>query len=441
MLPPGAEDPIQGALSRCDQLRELITQTEARRFPGRGAKQLLGLITAANEEIVKELSGPIPTPDVGDSVLRSSSKLLDELHRLLEHLEGAAIEEAPVAMVAPFDSLLRSFFDDVAFIMRSRPTYEYAVEDIGYAISEVFKGARYEFLLDEFPDRFLLVDCPVTENRNSPINSMVAHEAAHGVFSANNLGKLLEAQLAQPSEDDPAASYFGLNELWKERSDVVSNWLKELSCDAIALATFGAAYLFAYIHFSRPFGSIDDATDSHPPDRVRIAFLCEMLLNEEWGLGYQNAFEPEVKTVVADWFQRCSLDEFDVEGVIHRSALVAIKPLLTAIGKESLSAVGNNAFRPDDFLSQVPHLVTNLLHGAPMNEYMLDDGTSKFLKRAHHAAILNAGWLALRFETERLKLLFGTEDVPAIASRVFGIVEKSLEYVDIQTRWSPEGVQ
>ncbi len=406
----------------------------------------------------------IPSREV-EINLRAKTTLLAYLHLLMQYVEGAEIHHSPSTLVFPLRRIFRKHFAvrDFDFIVRVSRMYNYSMRPLTEGIQQVFAGAGYSSLLDGFPSQFFVIDCPVSERRNVPIHCAFAHEIGHTLYKKYELAntllpfvsvdesalqQLITRYASQPVETrdgETEATAGDIFERWRIdyalrdrlKRRIIPQWVEELTADALALCLLGPAYFCSFVDFAGPFASMDSPSDSHPPDGMRIEFMCNMLSSQEDGLAYDKVLQETTTNYIKQWKEyatQSSARTPSTEITYYNIATQGIKPVLRKIMIEAKRVPHRRGYTPKKFQRDVTSLCKNLANGIPPNEIM-DDWTIGQPRIAEAEAILNAGWVYLISGDDRYAKLLGVSDQWTATNRLFNLVSKGLEYAEIQRRW------
>jgi hypothetical protein len=421
---------LRVALDRSSALNVELQRLHSQQYPPTGPLRLIELAIRTNKRISEDLSAMLadqavvaaaPTREVEIS-LRAKTYLLAYLHFLMQYVEGAEIQHSPSTLVVPLQRLLRKHLHNRSFdfIVRTSRWYNYSMQPLSEGIQRVFSEAGYRSLLNGFPGLFLVIGCPVSERRNVPIHCIFAHEIGHALYKEHGLADMLLPFVA-------ARPRFAI---------ITGRWLEELTADALALCLLGPAYLFAYVYFAGPFASLDEPSDEHPPDRMRIKFMCNMLLSRGDGLAYDKVLDAKTKDYIEQWKTYVSQPSPipSAESRRYTTAAHAIEPALRRIMVEAKRITYQRRYTPRRFKRDVSPLCENLANGIPPNEIM-DDWVTGKARIAAAEAVLNAGWVYLISRDDRYAKLLGVSDQWTITNRLFNLVSKGLEYAEVQRQW------
>ena len=462
---------LQIALDRSKALGVELQRLRSQQYPPTGPEGLIDLARRTNGKITEDLSAmladqavlaAIPTREV-EINLRAKTYLLSFLHLLMQYVEGAEMQFSPSTFVIPLRRLLKKHFRNFDFIVRVSRWYNYSILSLIEGIQDVFSKAGYSSLLTGFPSQFFVINCPVSERRNVPIHCVFAHEIGHTLYKRYALAdtllpfvsvdetaleQLITTYASQPvetREGETEATAGDILERWRIdyevrarlRTRIIPQWVEELTADALALCLLGPAYFFAFVYFTGPFASLDDSSDKHPPDRMRIAFMCNILLNQREGLAYIKVLDETTRDYIEQWkayASQLSTPTPTSQITFHDIAARAIEPALTKIMIEAKRVTARRRYTPRRFKRDIPLLYKNLASGIPPNE-ITDDWATGQPRIAESEAILNAGWVYLISRDDRYAKLLGAPDQWAVTNRLFNLVSKGLEYADIQRRW------
>lgn len=463
---------IQTALDRSKSLNEELLRLETKLFPNDGPKDLINLAIETNGRIKKDLSEMLSgelllenTPNEEIEIkLRAKTELLRFLHLIMQYVEGAEIQYSPTNMVFPIRRLLMGHIDDFEFILRTSCVYNYSIFNLMDGLKVVFEKTGYLRFLDGFPAQLFITDCPISERRNIPIHCIFAHEIGHVLYRKYNMSDILmplvsvderevqqlktmaishrtETQGSGASANEVVPEWIIENAIRSTINKYTWNWIEEITSDAFALCLLGPAYFLAFLYFAGPFASLDSSSAEHPPDRMRIEFMCNMLLKYKVGLKYNAALEEvsgSAKQYVEQWrnySSRSIQTTFGSDITPFSVAAHAIEPVLNNIMTETKGKMKRRKYTPKRFRRDVPVLLDNLAHGIPPNE-LTDDWRIGEPRVAESEAILNSGWIYFVSNDDRYAKLLGSPTSKwKTTNRLFGLISKGLEYSELQRHW------
>ena len=428
---------LQITLDRSKAFRSELERVAQRQYPPTGPKKLVDLTTSINSRIARDLSAALSgsrfpqSPDRRVEIfLRGKSSLLNFLHLLLQCLEGAEIQTSPGTFIVPIRSMLERHLGGRAagefdFIVRSSRAYNYMIWTVHGQLRRLLVEAGYGRLAAIIPPLFFVIECPISEKRNVPIHCVFAHEIGHAYYETSELPTILLPRVSRTR--DPINTKI-----------VISNWIEELCADAIALCLLGPAYVYAFIYFSGPFCAMSEASETHPPDNVRIELLCRMLLTKksQGGLSFGNALESSNIDYLKQWQQyaETSLDVARL-GAIYSRLSGRVRSSFSLLMKETSNLMAGRTYTPFKYKTDMPGLLDNIENGVPPNE-IITDFVKGSCKTSGPESILNAGWDYLIKGNTGYHELLGKEDKWGTTNRLFDLVSKGLEYAEIKRRWS-----
>jgi hypothetical protein len=424
---------LEITLDRSRALGDELTRIKLRQYPPTGPKRLIDLAILANNRISQDISSRLSsstslpsTPDRRIEIfLRAKTSLLSILHLLMQCVEGADIQDCPVSFIVPIRSMLtrqlqsNTTFD---FIAKASRAYNYMIWSIHNNIKNIFLEAGYEDLILAFPDLFFIIECPMSERRNIPIHCIFAHEIGHVLYDTAKLANNLLPIILSP-RDTP------------DKQLIKASWVEELAADSIALCIYGPAYLYSFIYFAGPFCAT--ASDTHPPDNLRIQLMCRMLINgdKKDGLAYKNTLcRNNNLEYVKQWliYASHSVKTQHTEAK-YKPLIPSIRSKITYIMREAKKLTQNGRYTSRKYSKDIPELIENIAYGIPPNEIIDFQKGKRMSIKAE--SILNAGWAYLISGDMRYAQQLGVQDASKQTKRLFNLVSKSLEYSELQERW------
>lgn len=295
------------------------------------------------------------------------------------------------------------------------------------------------------------------------VHCVIAHEIGHGLFQRNDVSQKLlplinidkdkieklaariyqveihniNANKANPSQ---LSLYPNENEIRSRITLIinttVNNWLEELGSDAIGLTLFGPAYLFSMVHLLISFQLIDNASSSHPPNRLRMRLLLLMigaLGQSKASLNCLEHLPGDLKEFVENW-KDISL-ALDLTDPIYEIVIESVLSILDSIGETAIEVVGDKRY-PEDKHETLEKLCDLLINGIPPNEVL--DFNSGTFEYPGVLLILNAGWQVLIAHMESFCLFFGKEyksNPSLFNTRLNELVLKAVELDNVRLMW------
>lgn len=297
---------------------------------------------------------------------------------------------------------------------------DHAVISVGPPLNYVtFVSSLREYLFKDFDsdlapdgaDELVLIAIPELEGTRAPWLPLLGHEIAHYLQRAlpitySDPPRLDLATLA--SFTDPLPK--GGDEPVQSRAliQMASSWLKELTCDAFALARYGASAIAAMADFSELAGA-RSAGYRHPPSAFRVRLMLEWLdaapgsMEDEIVAPYR---ELAGQRAAEDW-ARYLCDEF------ARSA--------GTLWSDVVLWSRSEPYRILEPLGPVSQLVELFEQGVPGSETVRD---GKQRRACTSPDVLNAAWLAL---SRRSKMPINR------------LAAKALDTIDFMELWREAG--
>jgi hypothetical protein len=333
-------------------------------------------------------------------------------------------------------------------------------------IREVFSNAGYEHMLDiprnKFPGQFFIIDYPICEKRNILAQCMFGHELSHILYSRYQLSDrllsvvtlnegqievLINTYAMQPIQGSGGKDETTTGDIlprWRiehtvrrKLNTILEKWVQELTADALALCLFGPAYFFAFTYFAGPYASMCDSSESHPPDRMRIELMYDMLFSGRSGLAYEQVLDEITNNYIEQWELYAKQAHSATQNTgshFHDVVIQAIRPLFADIIREAKKVTRGKRYEAQIFGGDIAKLCDDhLAHGFPPNEVI--DYTTGESRIVDSESILNAGWIYLISGDEKFSKLINADDRWEIKNKFYDLVSKGLEYAEIQRQW------
>jgi hypothetical protein len=189
--------------------------------------------------------------------------------------------------------------------------------------------------------------------------------------------------------------------------------------------------------FLLPFTQIDDSSDSHPSNRLRVQLSINALERSDPGFCYRLLYKPNLKDdfepLIKPWKQLIGVRHIPPQDPVHKIAFEAVITIKDKIIKEAKSALGGKYFHPSSYSKEVPQLRKRLGDWLPPNEYQIKVG-DKF-NIASLQGIFNSGWLSYIEDMPNFVSSLQRLSESEVKSRFYGLVSKGIESSEIQLRW------
>lgn len=336
---------VQSSLDRCTAFGLALVNLEAKIQTSPATRLVLSLLRQINDNLAESIRSLHTTPDLD---LLTPSEVERRVHRvsrnipylytilgLIEHADAASV---PSDLIAPLRREAQELLPGAELIVVAEPTLNYSISDIGAHLRLILTRLKLA-VPNDFPTYIYRVALPSVDFNQTLLHCILAHELGHPLYEQRNIGKhispievdeelvrrvheSLESELRRIAEEEELdlellRSPILLPTLIAKRlKSLVVNWIAELSCDVFGLCLFGPSYLYAYIYFSSGFQLLDNASESHPPNRLRLRALF-VALNKLYS---GDAFSEGTKTFLESW-QSVADQDFDGLAVDEEVAL------------------------------------------------------------------------------------------------------------------------
>lgn len=406
--------------------------------------QLLILLTQEEELINADVLSP------AELELRSHrvTQILPALNRTLRFVSGSETDTSPAQLVQPLRRYVRSILPGSDIIVSAKPELNYSIQEIAALLRDTFSDTVLENCCRALPEYLFAINIPSTEFQSVLIHAILSHEFGHGLFVRRQIADrilphvtvredLLQTALAATQQMMPDG--VSLPELLvrqiatQEIAERINNWIEEIACDVIGLLLFGPAFYFAYTNFLLSFSRLDNASKTHPPIRLRLKLMTEMLC-KRYPL---ETLRPKISTMVSEWKDICSVP------ISHRTSYdeVAVKTLgdtdLSIIFFEQTesSLEGIGLYTKEKLKADLDILEPAFLTLIPIGESNVFPSNIA----TDIPSILNVAWMVYlsRIEDFRKKLPQGNGmSEMELIGRLQQLVLKSLEIAEIRSTHS-----
>lgn len=422
-------------------------------------KELRRSYTQASESIKNEIMAEAAT--MSNFIVFNSSLICPMLR-------NASIENVPAEMVLPTERIARLVFPDCQVIIECVAEHNYYFREIGNRILNSFSSVDLEDILlqeERFPNSLFRLQVCLNPPCGIFLHCLLGHEIGHAIYKARGVSSnllpsitfneqaiidLINARFQQLQEDFAARARRvptqtvldqtrGFMEYITkmETLRVSSKWIEELFCDCIGTGLFGPAFVCASSMFLLPLTQIDDSSDSHPSNRLRVQLSINALERSDPGFCYRLLYKPDsqddLEPLIKPWKQFIGVRRIPPQDPVHKIAFEAVINIKDKIIREAKSALGDKYFHPSSYSKEVPLLRKRLRDWLPPNEYQIKAG-DKF-SIASLQGIFNSGWLSYIEDMPDFINLLQRLSESEIKSRFYGLVSKGIESSEIQLRW------
>jgi hypothetical protein len=475
---------LSSARQRCRALHAHASRLETQQYASPGAYVVRGFVERSSKLLDEFLEGEATNPDLElleprerETRIHRACKLVPFLYQVLGILSGAETNQTPAELVLPLRRSLRKILPRAEILLRSGPDLNYSIDEIAAAL-KAFQDAYQELtgrsaddicrLFSEttskaavpeiLPPTLYMMSIPSVEANEVLLHAILAHEAGHGFYDQKKLADKVLPKVEVPAEQIKelartiALGQRGVDEqknktisfplqeiglrdlLTRVVTGTISDWVAELACDVLGVMIFGPAYFFAFIHLYSTLAMLDEASESHPPPRLRIRLMCSCLRHRF----RISEVDPRIAELIAKW-EAVGRGDIKQGRVEFSLALNSVSPqILTLIEEVVAGAVPDTlAYSSSQFADDINDILPLLKENVPAAEVVRHSHSG--LEPPEMAHLLNAGWVLLlaRFQEfrENLPTQVGA-DALASQNQLNKLLLKSFELAEIKRRWT-----
>lgn len=378
-----------------------------------------------------------------DNALLRSRRVFDKLVVLMDDVAKTITFPAPPELRESLRAVVKGIFGaNGELLLHSEPGINYTIVELREAQIETILEALSPFGHVKPPEveRFFSVGLPSAEYDQALVHCIIAHEFGHHAWDWRVLSKFLELKpdVAPFSTFDDATDQSAALILAGE-------WATEIAADLFALYLFGPAYTCAAIHYASALAALDEPTTTHPPIRLRLHILMD-LMDEAYTIGQDENGERQFAyaTNMADFFgmwrptvepKRLTASGGNVPKVIAipvLDAIVRLAPRLRAMARR-LAATYGSLYDVEQYSRDVL-LVRCIANYIPPVQH-LHEGSPQL---STTAGILNASWEYFLGGLEQFGRALPSEltaDRHRLSQVFNEFVLKTLELAGLATRW------
>lgn len=337
------------------------------------------------------------------------SRVLPYLHKLLALIENSDVNTVPAELTSPIRRKIREFFPNAEVIIVTSTELNYSIIDImAHLRDNILNVLSCE--QNEMLRSILRVSVPSIEYDQALLHCMIAHEIGHVLYQEKKIeSKVVNFKIPSDYfEKEIKAMYKEITRKRKEESqsefpfteldyqqkvtsrvnEILPSWIQEIGADIFGLLLFGPAYLFASIHFFLITGTLDNASISHPPNRLRLRVLFETL-SKDYSIA--DTFANSTKDFLFSWQRIAYLQQDEDVDAITRTAIHFIEEHKISdklIEAERLETQRTQVYSSKEYSSDIENLSPFIDAYIPPCEYLKDS----IYQQANLVGILNAGW-------------------------------------------------
>ena len=382
------------------------------------------------------------------------SRILPYLHRILGLVDRSDVSAVPAEISAPMQRHLQRFFPSAELFVVSTNELNYTIIELSEHLRRLLAelGCRTDAGL---PVKVWRVSIPAAEYDQALLHGLIAHEMGHALYKdkrlrekipgfsvdQDNLARIF-SHLKENSADEGASGNpqtelpFDELQFRENVTDTVTSmltlWIEELAADLFALYLFGPAYLCACIHFSVATATLDSSSPTHPPFRLRLKLLFEVLRN----LYPDPTFSTATGEFLSQW-ERISAGQnhASILGHVAMQTLMDNK-IMDSLRKEVPAGLDpNDIYTRDSYIQDRDDLLPLVNSCVPPVQVLREGGV---FAQASLVGILNVGWEASMDGLQEFRTnLRGGNDASEfdIGVRFNRFLLKSMELSEIVTAW------
>jgi len=373
-------------------------------------------------------------------------------------LSGAEINITPAELVPPLRRSLRNILPHAEILLRSGPDLNYSIDEIADDIRQFFSETPLATVTENLPRALYVMSIPSVEANEVLLHAILAHEAGHGIYDERRLADEILPKVEVPAEQIKelaraiASEQHGTGEqknktisfplqeiavrdlLTQVVTGTISSWVTELTCDVLGVMIFGPAYFFAFTHLFSTLAMLDEASQSHPPPRLRIRLMCSCL-RPRFGL---KEVDSRIDDLIGKW-EVIGGEDVNQGQVAFKLALNSISPQILALVEHvGAAAIPDSlAYSSSQFVDDVNEILPLLKENVPAAEVPRNSCPDPEPPEMAH--LLNVGWVLLlaRFQEfrENLPTQIGA-DALASQKQLNKLLLKSFELAEIKRRWT-----
>lgn len=461
---------IEAVSEHCLAFKDHISLLKGKQYAAGYPKQLLTFLEAVNNSILQNLTSLHNDPDFQNLADREAEQHVLRYTQLYSYLYIAAslIErsDAPhtiIELIQPLKRLIQRQLGECEIIIRPLDVLNYSFYHLGNNLLHVILELDIPDLPGNLPRHLMAIGFPGLELDRFLTHCVVAHEIGHCLYSEYKLQDILlpklhldEDQLNKMvqvvAKTDVQAGFQGKSNeatipLQRTLSEYVSEleirrcltaditrisrlWIKELTCDAIGYCLIGPAFLFSVLNFMTTVALFDDDRTTHPPNRMRLLLLYQLLDREQ--LEDSEIMTHEVLGLLKSWKNVMESQPPQFTDPLRKIASDSIKAINDSIIDAAESAVQEiGVYSFTQHIPEIKLLMERVKQLIPPNE-IIEAGAAQSVS---FQSVLNAGWLAYISHINHLADKYKWDSWKT-KCRLNALVAKAVELNEIQKRWS-----
>ncbi|MBU1936504.1 hypothetical protein KKG05_03830, partial [bacterium] len=434
-----------------------------------GCQALHKFLSQANETLLNLFEAESKNSDLSvlspyeqELRIHRTCSLVPLLFEYLGILSGAEINQTSAEIALPLRRFVKDLLPEAEVLLRANYQLNYSIIEITEDIRKLFSETSFLSATNDLPKLLYIINVPPIKANDALLNSILAHEAAHGIYKQEGLAdkilprvklqkKMIESWSNKIVSKQRSAKVnkgetigFPFEEIEVRRMLTVSatgtieNWVAEMCCDALAITILGPAYFFGFVHFFSTVTMLDRLSASHPPPRLRIHLMCRHLQNTN----YDFKDHPKLSEFLGSWsaMAKEKPDKSISTNLPLTFAFNAISnnKLIDLISKVAIGSVPKGLqYSQAKFLANIKAMGPLLVENVPAAELRCNPDEGCEIPGI--AEILNTGWYIklTSFDAFQSSLPDNISGDRSKSERcLHGILLKCMELSEIKRRWN-----
>ncbi|MCU1301371.1 MAG: hypothetical protein JWQ87_1655 [Candidatus Sulfotelmatobacter sp.] len=307
---------IESAQDRTHAVSQEVSRALNKVYASPGSEKILLFVGQAASAVRDALetqkqycSGDLLSAPELEIRLHRITKIIPTLHLLIGFIQGSDIPQCPAQLIQPLRRYTQSVLPNSEVIVSAKSELNYSIQEIADSLRGLVSGAGNPFIgtslevaCSQLPELLFVMNIPAVESEQILIHGILSHELGHPLYRKHGLAEsllpkisirddLIQSLVQSVSEQgkkdlEPGAELWFRERATAQINERITQWVMELSSDAIGIRLFGPALFFASTHLLTSFSHIDHCSKTHPPSRLRLKLMCKMLKAlypvEEW---------------------------------------------------------------------------------------------------------------------------------------------------------------
>lgn len=450
---------IQSAQDRAHAVAEEASRAFNKIYASPGSGKILSFVSSAASAVQEALESQkqfcgsgLLSPAELEIRLHRRTKIIPALHLLIGFVQGSDMPLCPGQLIQPLRRYAQSVIPNCEIVVSSKAELNYSIQEIASSLRSLasgdgnpFIGTTLEVACSQLPELLFVMNIPAVESEQILIHGVLSHELGHPLYRKNQLAQRLLPNIS--IRDDLIKELMqswseqvkqNLDVLWFRQNataqinERITQWVMELSSDAIGIRLFGPALFFASTHLLTSFSHIDHCSKSHPPSRLRLKLMIRMLKAlyhvEQWAPQLRSFLHAWDEVSAAPIMASAKFDQIAVESINTDAALTLISDATADILPEK------QCYNFQRFITDINGLAPFLIKLIPPGE------TGPLGREApvDLVSIINAGWYVYlcEFDAFRQSLHESHRQTRFATTRMLHeLILKALEISETRTSW------